>query len=317
VQSVLDQGYEDFVIVVSDNASADDTCQVVKAFDDPRIHYIRRDENHGAHDNINFVIAQAQTEFVVLLPDDDGLLPGGLARAVDLLDRYPNVGYVHSSFDVIDSSGHLLEKSMNWFFTRGYEGALRHGDWVETGAESIEHCLGRGVRVAQATAVFRRDLLPETPMPLTGDDPQPDLYLYLDLGLRCDVAFIDQPGGIFRRYDESARTPDSHWQVLADGRRVFREDIALRDRDLKLAWIAEHQAELPDADALRQIVANRSLAALLYFSRVEPTRTRSFQRVVRAAQLQPGAVRDKRTWRRLVGSLRRPRYPDGPQDRAG
>jgi glycosyltransferase involved in cell wall biosynthesis len=306
LQSVLEQGYQDFGVIVSDNASEDDTCLIVKSFDDPRIQYIRRDRNYGAFDNINFVVAQARTEFVVLLPDDDALLPGGLRRAIDVLDRYPNVGYVHSAFDVVDIDGDLLEKSTNWFLPRRENGAAQHGDAFECGADSIERTLFRGVRVCQSTAVFRRSSLPDPVFTLEASEPQPDLYLYLTLGLSSDVVFIDHPGGIFRRYDVSAS--GLHWQMLPDGARVFREEVALRDRDLKLAWIAEHEAELRDPAALRDAVLRRTTGMLLHFSQVQPTRRRSFASAVRVVQLQPSAGRDIRTWRRLVGSLRKPKF---------
>jgi glycosyltransferase involved in cell wall biosynthesis len=308
LQSALDQGYPDFAVVVSDNGSEDDTCATVKSFDDPRIRYVRRDRNYGAHDNINFVVAQARTEFVVLLPDDDALLPGGLERAIDVLDRYPNVGYVHSAFDVVDLDGGLLEKSTNWFLPRRGDGAAEHGDAFECGLDSIKRSLFTGVRVCQATAVYRRALLPDPLLELDGNEPQPDLYLYLALGLKTDTAFVDAPGAVFRRYDASARTGESHWQVLPDGWRVFREDIALRDRDLKLAWISEHEDELRDPSALRELVLERTRQHLLHLARVQPTRRQSFASALRVVQLEPSAVRDKRTWRRLVGSLRKPKY---------
>src|SRR5262249_1258282 len=75
IQSVLAQTYPSFRLVVRDNASDDDTPEVVRAFGDDRIHYVRSDVNVGAGGNITRLIELADTELVVILPDDDLLYP--------------------------------------------------------------------------------------------------------------------------------------------------------------------------------------------------------------------------------------------------
>ena len=67
---------------MSDNASDDDTPDVVRSFDDGRIDYVRSERNIGAIGNINRLIALADTDFLVLLPDDDVLYPGHLDATV-------------------------------------------------------------------------------------------------------------------------------------------------------------------------------------------------------------------------------------------
>ena len=81
IESVLAQTFTDFRLVVSDNASDDDTPEVVRSFDDDRIHYVRSQRNVGPVGNSRRLIALAETtEFLVLLPDDDVLYPGHLQR---------------------------------------------------------------------------------------------------------------------------------------------------------------------------------------------------------------------------------------------
>ena len=83
--SVLAQSYPDFRLLVCDNASTDATEETVRSFDDPRIDYVRSDENIGMIANFNRVIERAATELVVLLPDDDLLYPDHLRRTVEVL----------------------------------------------------------------------------------------------------------------------------------------------------------------------------------------------------------------------------------------
>ena len=75
IESVLGQTFGEYSILVSDNASSDDTAEVVAAFDDPRISYVRMDQNVGWLGNFNASLDRVDAEFVVVLGDDDQLLP--------------------------------------------------------------------------------------------------------------------------------------------------------------------------------------------------------------------------------------------------
>jgi hypothetical protein len=110
IESVLAQSYTRFHIIVSDNASTDETPDVVRAFGDPRITYVRSEQNLGAVGNINRLIGLADTEYVVLLPDDDFFYAGYLEAAVGLLDRFDNVGVVHSAFNHVDADKRVIRQ---------------------------------------------------------------------------------------------------------------------------------------------------------------------------------------------------------------
>jgi glycosyltransferase involved in cell wall biosynthesis len=71
IESVLAQTFTGFRLVISDNASTDATTDLVRSFDDGRIEYLRSERNVGATANLNRLIGLADTEFLVLLPDDD------------------------------------------------------------------------------------------------------------------------------------------------------------------------------------------------------------------------------------------------------
>jgi hypothetical protein len=110
IESVLAQSYTQFRIIVSDNASTDETPDVVGSFGDQRITYVRSEHNVGAVANINRLIGLADTEYVVILPDDDFFYAGYLEAAVGLLDRFDNVGVVHSAFNHVDADKRVIRQ---------------------------------------------------------------------------------------------------------------------------------------------------------------------------------------------------------------
>jgi glycosyltransferase involved in cell wall biosynthesis len=73
LQLLLENSFKNLEIIVSDNASSDDTSDVVKEFNDPRIRYYRNDVNYGATFNIIKVLEYALGEYVVYLSDEDNL----------------------------------------------------------------------------------------------------------------------------------------------------------------------------------------------------------------------------------------------------
>ena len=75
IESVLSQTFTNLRLVVSDNASEDDTPDVVRSFDDERIEYVRAAHNIGPAGNFRRLLELADTEYLVLLPDDDLLYP--------------------------------------------------------------------------------------------------------------------------------------------------------------------------------------------------------------------------------------------------
>jgi glycosyltransferase involved in cell wall biosynthesis len=93
IQSVLEQTYADFDLLVSDDASTDHTAEVVASFKDARLHYHRHPRNIGITPNWRFALTEPQTEFVAPLADDDYYLPHHLETALRAIEHYPQATY--------------------------------------------------------------------------------------------------------------------------------------------------------------------------------------------------------------------------------
>ena len=89
LRSVLGQTFEDFELLVVDDASTDDTTAVVAAHQDRRISYLRLQENGGVANARNAGIAAARGTFVCFLDDDDEYLPEFRERTWETLEDGP------------------------------------------------------------------------------------------------------------------------------------------------------------------------------------------------------------------------------------
>jgi glycosyltransferase involved in cell wall biosynthesis len=293
IESALSQGYDDISVVVSDNASDDDTAFVVRSFSDPRLNYLRREVNTGMVDNVNFVMKLAETEFLVVLSDDDRLLPGGLALAVEALDRHPTAGIVHAAFDLIDGEGRTVRQRTSW--NRG-----QTTDALEPGADFIRKNMPSTSSVCVPTALIRRSCLPDPPLDIDLM-PQADLCLWLTIALDHDVMYLNSPAAAFRTHEGSYST--SWARSYDNGLYVYETEIVVRLRDTKLLWIDRHAERLEDPATLRRSVRDGSRGQLLDATYVEPSRRRALGALATAVRLQPDIVGSARTWRRLGGIL--------------
>ncbi|MDF2188769.1 glycosyltransferase family A protein [Paraflavitalea sp. CAU 1676] len=88
IKTVIEQQYENFAVIVSDNFSNDNTLEVVNSFSDPRITYINPGMRLSMSRHWEFALEHVHEGFVTILGDDDGLIPGALATAASLLSKH-------------------------------------------------------------------------------------------------------------------------------------------------------------------------------------------------------------------------------------
>lgn len=88
IRSILEQDYDSFELVISDNANTDATPEVIGKFAaDSRVKVIRQEHAISVSENWTAALQASSGEYVLMMGDDDCLLPGALRRLAEVLDR--------------------------------------------------------------------------------------------------------------------------------------------------------------------------------------------------------------------------------------
>lgn len=113
LQSVFNQSFRDFEVIVVDDGSSDETRDVLETFVDPRLTFIYQDKSgRSAARNYGWKISQAP--LTVFLDSDDLLLPDALGSLFKGLLDCPDVGAIGGGFLYIDERGCLLGEAQAW-----------------------------------------------------------------------------------------------------------------------------------------------------------------------------------------------------------
>ena len=110
LESLLGQSYGDFELVISDNASTDDTEAVCRRYaaQDKRVRYVRRTENIGGPGNFRYVFSLCSGEYHKWSTADDYWHPDFLKEAVAVLDQKRDVVLCYPKTRKIDPDGAML-----------------------------------------------------------------------------------------------------------------------------------------------------------------------------------------------------------------
>jgi glycosyltransferase involved in cell wall biosynthesis len=111
IDSLLTQTYEDFELVISDNASTDSTREICEEYcaRDRRVLYSRHAVNQGAAKNYNGIFQRSSTEYFKWAAHDDLCAPTFLEQCIDALDRDRRPVLAFTQARVVDGKGRRID----------------------------------------------------------------------------------------------------------------------------------------------------------------------------------------------------------------
>ena len=202
IRSVLQQSFQDFELLIIDNASTDKTIEIIKGFSDARIRCIRNERNLGMMGNWNKCLDEATGDYLKILPADDLIYPTCLEEQVAVFQNHRNVALTCCSRDIIDIAGKaLIRRSF-----AGVEGLI-------SGSQAVRKIVRSGTnRLGEPGAIlFKRSLISAVNH---FSDQYPyviDLGLWIKLLAQGDLFVIQKPLCAFRVSPQSESVNSRHF----------------------------------------------------------------------------------------------------------
>lgn len=114
IDSILNQTYKDFELIIVNDASPEDLTSIVNGYHDNRIQYYVNEKNIGGHDLVaqwNLCIDYAKGEYLILASDDDVYHPDYLEKMDDLVNKYPEVNVFRPRVQHMNADGYIRGES--------------------------------------------------------------------------------------------------------------------------------------------------------------------------------------------------------------
>jgi glycosyltransferase involved in cell wall biosynthesis len=213
IQSLLNQTYTDFELIITDDASTDNSLEVINKYaNDPRVKTLFFKENSGLpYKRWNDGAALAKGEYILFAGADDSCDLRLLEKLVEKLDANPTVGIAYSQSLEINGEGKTV-RSLK-IHTDDLSKERWQNDYVCKGEEECRYMIIKNVIPNASAAILRRQLFED----LGGFDEQlrlvADWMLWSKILLISDVAFVAEPLNYFRKHRKTVRS-GSHREGL-------------------------------------------------------------------------------------------------------
>jgi glycosyltransferase involved in cell wall biosynthesis len=107
VESILNQTYSDFELLIIDDASSDQTVSIIKKYNDPRIQLIEKPLNTGYTNSLNYGLLLAKGKYIARMDGDDISLPKRFAKQVAYMEAHPEVVVCGTSYKIVGNDKHI------------------------------------------------------------------------------------------------------------------------------------------------------------------------------------------------------------------
>lgn len=189
IESILNQTFKDFELIIVNDCSIDNTLKIIKSFrrKDQRIKIINNGMRLNIAATLNKGISQAKSNIIARMDADDISLPERLELQYKLINSSKNISVIGANIIIIDANG-------NEIAIRAYPNS----------SEKLKKCLFRYSSFAHPVVCFRKDIFDS----VGGYDPKysptEDLDLWFRMGSKHKFGSVNKPLLKYRLYKNSS-----------------------------------------------------------------------------------------------------------------
>ena len=200
IESILAQSLKPSKIIVVDDGSTDDSADVVKAFDDPRITLIVHAENRGGAAALNTALGMLDAEYFAILNSDDVWRPDKLEKQYHAIKDNDDVGAVFSLASAIDHTGKPIGDSM-------FEKLFMAKNNVRS--QHLLRLFEVGNFLCHPSILARTSVYNDVGHYDNRFRQLPDYHMWLKILQKYEILILQEPLVLFRHHETNTSKPDA------------------------------------------------------------------------------------------------------------
>lgn len=204
IRSILGQTYRDFELVIIDDASTDESLDVVRRFEDPRIRVHVRAQNSGkVYASWNEGLRHCSGDLVLFAGADDVAEHSLLEKLVEPFETDPDLGFSHCRLLLIDADGKIVSTQMGLPASAGFISDDLRRDYLAPSPLEWQRLLVTNFIWNASGVLFNRSVLEAAGV---FDDSliiAADWLTYLTIARKHSVAYVGEPLNAFRQLEKS------------------------------------------------------------------------------------------------------------------
>ncbi|MBR4153713.1 MAG: glycosyltransferase [Selenomonadaceae bacterium] len=187
IESVLRQTFTDFELLIIDDGSTDNSREIIKSFNDPRIKTFLYEENRGPVLAIREAVNSARGKYIAVHHSDDLWAINKLEKQVAFLDANENFAACFTLVDFVDEEGYLRELEDNDFYKNVFEKSNR------SRAEWLNYFFYNGNCLCHPSAMVRREAYDKYRLlDVHGFWQLPDYLMWIRLCFHADIFILQE-----------------------------------------------------------------------------------------------------------------------------
>jgi GT2 family glycosyltransferase len=247
IESVLNQTYKNFELIIWDDASTDDSWNIITSYTDKRIRSFKNETNQFIEYFRKAISEVAKGEYIAIHHSDDIWESDKLEKQVAFLDTNPQIGAVFSSALIIGEDGEPFENALHFYYKAFDQPNRTRHEW-------LNYFFYRGNALCHPSVLIRKTCYDECGLYRYGLAQSPDFDMWVRLCLKYDIHVLPEKLVRFRvrvnEMNSSGYRPETHIRSQFEFLQVLYNYTAISTYEelKKIFPIAEKYAGTKGAD---------------------------------------------------------------------
>jgi glycosyltransferase involved in cell wall biosynthesis len=237
IESILNQTFQDFEIIITDDGSSDKTVEKIKQFSDPRINLYIFKENEGACKALNNSINNSNGKYIAYVSSDDVWEPDKLEKQVKFLDKNPRIAAVFTKVKVIDEESNDFTNEKHTYYSVFDQKNRSNAEW-------LRYFFLNGNCLCHPSVLLRRSVYNDVGLYNENMANIPDFEMWIRICLKQNIHILDEKLIKFRVRDKEANASSGRPENRIRTRFEYK---ILMDHYLKIDDIEFFLKIFPDA----------------------------------------------------------------------